>query len=99
MLSQEENDLLTRVGPATPAGQLLRRYWHAVAAASELSDHKPKKRLKVLGEDLVLFRDEQGRNPDARFGRVVDLQRERDGGEISPEARPGSGEEEVSECR
>jgi len=45
MLSQEENDLLTRVGPATPAGQLLRRYWHAVAAASELSDNKPQKRL------------------------------------------------------
>src|SRR5207245_6755046 len=45
MLSQEENDLLTRVGPATPTGQLLRRYWHVVAAASELSDEKPKKRL------------------------------------------------------
>jgi 5,5'-dehydrodivanillate O-demethylase len=60
MLSQEENELLTRVGPGTPAGQLLRRYWQVVAAASELSDEKPKKRVRVLGEDLVLFRDRGG---------------------------------------
>jgi 5,5'-dehydrodivanillate O-demethylase len=60
MLSQEENELLARVGPGTAAGQLLRRYWHVVAAASELSDDKPKKRLKVLGEDLVLFRNGRG---------------------------------------
>jgi 5,5'-dehydrodivanillate O-demethylase len=60
MLSQEENELLARVGPGTPAGQLLRRYWHVVAAASELSEDKPKKRLRVLGEDLVLFRDRSG---------------------------------------
>jgi len=60
MLSQEENEWLARVGPGTPAGQLLRRYWHVVGAASELSDEKPKKRVKVLGEDLVLFRDRKG---------------------------------------
>jgi len=60
MLSQEENQLLARVGPGTPAGQLLRRYWHVVAAASELSDEKPKKKVRVLGEDLVLFRDRSG---------------------------------------
>jgi 5,5'-dehydrodivanillate O-demethylase len=60
MLSQEENELLARVGPGTPAGQLLRRYWHVVAAASELGDEKPKKRVRVLGEDLVLFRDRSG---------------------------------------
>ena len=60
MLTQEENELLTRVGPGTPAGQLLRRYWHVVGAASELTDEKPKKRVKVLGEDLVLFRDQRG---------------------------------------
>jgi 5,5'-dehydrodivanillate O-demethylase len=57
MLTQDENELLTRVGPGSPAGQLLRRYWHVVAAASELSDEKPKKRVRVLGEDLVLYRD------------------------------------------
>src|SRR5437762_10541395 len=60
MLSQEENEWLARVGPGTPAGKLLRRYWHVVGAASELSDEKPKKRVKVLGEDLVLFRDRRG---------------------------------------
>jgi 5,5'-dehydrodivanillate O-demethylase len=60
MLSQEENELLARVGSGTPAGQLLRRYWQVVAAASELSDEKPKKRVRVLGEDLVLFRDRGG---------------------------------------
>jgi 5,5'-dehydrodivanillate O-demethylase len=60
MLSQEENELLARVGPGTPAGQLLRRYWHVVAAASELSDERPKKRVRILGEDLVLFRDRSG---------------------------------------
>jgi 5,5'-dehydrodivanillate O-demethylase len=60
MLSEEENDWLARVGPGTPAGQLLRRYWHVVAAVSELSDEKPKKRVRILGEDLVLFRDYRG---------------------------------------
>jgi 5,5'-dehydrodivanillate O-demethylase len=60
MLSQEENELLARVGPGTPAGRLLRRYWHVVAAASDLTDEKPKKRVRVLGEDLVLFRDRSG---------------------------------------
>ena len=60
MLSHEENDLLTRVGPGTPAGELLRRYWHVVAAAVELSDEKPKKKLRILGENLVLYRDRKG---------------------------------------
>lgn len=58
MLSQEENELLTRVGLKTPTGQLLRRYWHVVGAAAELSEAKPKKRIRVLGEDLVLFRNQ-----------------------------------------
>jgi len=60
MLSQEENDLLTRVGPGTPAGQLLRRYWHVVAAASELTDEKSKKRVRILGENLLLYRNRRG---------------------------------------
>jgi 5,5'-dehydrodivanillate O-demethylase len=57
MLSQEENQLLTSVGPGTPAGQLLRRYWQPIAPAVELTDAKPKKRVRVLGEDLLLYRD------------------------------------------
>jgi len=60
MLSQEENELLARVGPGTPGGRLLRRYWQVVGAAAELSDEKPKKKVRVLGEDLVLYRDRSG---------------------------------------
>jgi 5,5'-dehydrodivanillate O-demethylase len=61
MLSQEENKVLTQIGRGTPAGDLLRRYWHPICPASELSDSSPKKRIRVLGEDLVLFRDGKGR--------------------------------------
>jgi 5,5'-dehydrodivanillate O-demethylase len=61
VLSQEENQTLTHVGPGTPAGNLLRRYWHPICPASELPDASPKKRIRVLGEDLVLFRDGKGR--------------------------------------
>ena len=50
---------LTRVGPGTPAGEYLRRYWHPVAIASALGDLP--KLIRVLGEDLVLFRDKSGR--------------------------------------
>jgi len=60
MLSQEENELLTRVGPETPMGELLRRYWYPVAATSELIE-RPTKGVKILGEELVLYRDKQGR--------------------------------------
>jgi 5,5'-dehydrodivanillate O-demethylase oxygenase subunit len=60
MLNSEDNDLLTRVGPGTPAGEMLRRYWHPVAAACEITADKPKKRIRLLGEDLVLFRDGSG---------------------------------------
>lgn len=60
MLTHEENDFLTRVGAGTPAGELLRRYWHVVAAAAELTDAKPKKRVTLLGETLVLYRDKSG---------------------------------------
>src|SRR5579884_1940236 len=61
MLSKEENEFLTRVGPGTPAGTLLRRYWHPVAVAQELSPEQPTRFVRLLGEDLVLFRDRQGR--------------------------------------
>ncbi len=60
MLTQEENELLSRVGPGTPAGRLLRRYWHVVAAAADITDENPKKKVRVLGEDLVLYRDRSG---------------------------------------
>jgi 5,5'-dehydrodivanillate O-demethylase oxygenase subunit len=60
MLSHEENHQLTAVGRGTPAGELLRRYWHPIAPAAELTDEKPKKKIRVLGEDLVLYRDQSG---------------------------------------
>jgi 5,5'-dehydrodivanillate O-demethylase len=61
MLSREENEFLTRVGPGTPAGELLRRYWHPVAVAGELTEEKPIKAVKILDEELVVFRDKTGR--------------------------------------
>ena len=60
MLSREDNELLTQVGRGTPMGELLRRYWYPIAAASELIE-KPTKAVRVLGEELVLYRDRQGR--------------------------------------
>ena len=60
MLTEEKNRLLTRVGPGTPMGDLLRRYWHPIAPAGELLQ-KPVKPVRLLGEDLTLFRDKQGR--------------------------------------
>jgi 5,5'-dehydrodivanillate O-demethylase oxygenase subunit len=56
MLTREENEFLTRVGPGTPAGEMLRRYWHPVAAACELTAEKPIKEVRILGEDLIVFR-------------------------------------------
>jgi 5,5'-dehydrodivanillate O-demethylase len=61
MMTKEENELLTRVGPGTPAGELLRRYWYPITVAKELTDERPTKFVRVLGEDLVLFRDKKGR--------------------------------------
>ncbi len=61
MLTQAQNDFLTRVGPGQPAGDLLRRYWHPIAIAADLTDSQPTKFVRLLGEDLVLFRDRSGR--------------------------------------
>lgn len=81
MLTKEENVLLTRTGPGTPAGDLLRRYWQPVALSEELPKGAPPLAVRVMGEDLVLFRDEQGqlglldrrcshRGTNLSFGRV-----------------------------
>ena len=64
MLSPEKNRLLTEVGPGTPMGDYLRRYWMPIGGASEL-DADPIKAVRLLGEDLVLYRDRGG-----RFGLV-----------------------------
>jgi 5,5'-dehydrodivanillate O-demethylase oxygenase subunit len=60
MLSADHNELYTRVGPATPVGNLLRRYWYPVAALSDF-EKKWTKRIRLLGENLVLFKDRAGR--------------------------------------
>jgi 5,5'-dehydrodivanillate O-demethylase len=59
MLTEEQNRTLTQVGPGTPMGELLRRYWQPIAGASEL-DVNPVKAVRLLGEDLVLYRDFSG---------------------------------------
>ncbi len=55
MLSKEENEMLTQVGPGTPAGEMLRRYWIPVGISDELKDVPQK--VRFLCEDLVLYRD------------------------------------------
>jgi len=61
MISREENDLLTQTAPGTPCGELMRRYWQPVALAAELPPAGAPLRVRILGEDLVLFRDDHGR--------------------------------------
>ncbi|HEX8966424.1 MAG TPA: Rieske 2Fe-2S domain-containing protein [Chloroflexota bacterium] len=61
MLSAEDNELLTRVGPGTPMGALLRHYWHPVLFSAELAPDSPPRRVRLLGEDLIAFRDTSGR--------------------------------------
>jgi phthalate 4,5-dioxygenase len=62
LLSQQDNETLTRVGPGTQMGNLLRRYWAPACLSSEVAepDGEPL-RVKVLGERLVAFRDTQGK--------------------------------------
>ena len=62
MLTQQENDLLTQTGAKSAMGQYFRRFWQPVALAEELHDPDcAPLRLKVMGEDLVAFRDTKGR--------------------------------------
>ncbi len=64
MLSEEKNKVLTQVGPGTPMGELLRRYWHPIGGASEF-DQISVKPFRLLGEDLVIYKDLSG-----NFGMV-----------------------------
>jgi phenylpropionate dioxygenase-like ring-hydroxylating dioxygenase large terminal subunit len=62
MLSREENELITRVGPGTAMGNTMRRYWIPALLAHEIAEpDTPPVRVRLLGEDLVAFRDTQGR--------------------------------------
>lgn len=81
MMSQEQNDLITKTGPAAPAGKLMRMYWQPAALMDELDGARPVKPVRLLGENFVLFKDEQGRyglldrdcphrGADLAFGRL-----------------------------
>ena len=80
---REQNELLTQVGPGTPCGEMLRRYWTPAALAKELAAGGPPIPIRLLGEDLVLFRDDEGqpgllaihcshRGADLSYGRLED---------------------------
>ena len=61
MLSREENDMLTQTGPGTPMGELFRRFWIPTCLESEIpSADCPPVRVKLLGENLIAFRDSDG---------------------------------------
>src|SRR5882757_3807417 len=62
MITEAENVRMTRVGPGTPMGGLFRRYWIPVGLVSDLPDRDgPPVRFRLLGEDLVAFRDTAGK--------------------------------------
>lgn len=78
-----QNELLTRSGPGTAVGRLMRRYWQPAALSRELDTDRPVRPVNLLGERLVLFRDEQGelglvdrhcahRGADLCYGRLED---------------------------
>ncbi len=82
-MTKAENDLLVHVGPRTPCGELIRRYWQPAALSEELPPNGAPLQVRLLGEDLVMFRDEQGRpglldihcshrGADLSYGRIED---------------------------
>jgi len=83
MLTKDENRLITLTGPGTPGGALMRCYWHPIALADELPPGGAPLPLKILGEELVLFRDDRDRLgllglycshrcADLSYGRIED---------------------------
>ncbi len=61
MLTREENERITRVGPNTPLGRLFRRYWWPLCLSSELTERDGAPlRVRLLGEDLIAYRDTNG---------------------------------------
>ncbi|MGY2849757.1 nitrite reductase/ring-hydroxylating ferredoxin subunit [Bradyrhizobium sp. USDA 4510] len=81
MMSQEANDLITRTGRKDPCGKLMRSYWQPAALVDELDGPRPVRPVRLLGENLVLFRGEDGsyglidrhcahRGADLAFGRL-----------------------------
>ena len=67
-MNREQNELITRIGPGTPCGALMRHYWQPAALVDEFNPvvvpsmgQRPVKAVRLLGQDLVLFRDGAGR--------------------------------------
>src|SRR6185436_14128489 len=60
MLSRDENDLLTRVGPGTPCGEMLRRYWWPIGFSELVAEKQSPTKVRLLSEDFVLFRNGAG---------------------------------------
>ena len=87
-MNREQNERLTRITPGTPCGQLLRQYWQPAALVDEFNSaldarmaDRPVKAIKLLGQDMVLFKDASGawglldrdcahRGADLSFGRL-----------------------------
>ena len=59
MISKEQNERMTQTGADTPMGKMLRMYWQVVGIAPEL-DKEPVQPVRILGEDLTLFKTERG---------------------------------------
>lgn len=83
MLSREDNLLICQTGPGTPGGELQRRYWQPVALSEEVPPGSAPLPVRILSEDLTLFRDEHGqlglvdlhcahRAADLSYGRIED---------------------------
>ncbi len=83
MLSKEDNDLVTQTDPGTPCGRFLRSFWQPAALSEELPEGSAPIPLRLFGEDLVMFRDEEGRvglldlhcshrGTDLSYGRLED---------------------------
>ncbi len=81
MLSQKQNELVTLTGPGTPGGKLLRSYWQPVATDEEMPIGGAPLPVKIMNEELVLFRDDKDRlgliglhcahrGTDLSYGRV-----------------------------
>jgi 5,5'-dehydrodivanillate O-demethylase len=61
MLTAEQNQRFIETSAGTPMGELLRRYWHPIAPSSEINEENPTKEVRLMGEDLVLFRSTAGK--------------------------------------
>ena len=79
MLSTEQNDLITRTGPGTPAGRLMRRYWQPAALADELKAHVQARLSKHKYPRWVVFVDDLPKNDRGKVDKKLLIERDRRG--------------------